>query len=52
LLGLLAATPAASVADLRGHVPRSTVLHQLQRLRRDGYVRLVGGGRDARYTLV
>jgi len=52
LLGLLAAGPASRAADLREGAPHSTVIQQLQRLRRSGYVRLVGGGREARYTLI
>jgi len=52
LLGLLAAQTSARASELRGSTPHSTLIHQLQRLRRDGYVRLVGGGREARYTLI
>jgi hypothetical protein len=52
LLGLLAAQPGARAAELRDSVPHSTIVHRLQRLRSAGYVRLVGGGREARYTLV
>lgn len=52
LLGLLATGPAASASDLRGSTPHRTVSEHLHRLRQGGYVRLVGGGRDARYTLI
>ena len=52
LLGLLAAQPGARAHDLLDAASHRTVVRQLQRLRLDGYVRLVGGGAEARYTLV
>jgi hypothetical protein len=53
LLARLATTPGASAAELaRGDGARRTVLEHLARLRRAGYVRMVGGGREARYHLV
>lgn len=53
LLALLAAQPGARAAELAadGDARRTTVRH-LSLLRQAGYVRLVGGGREARYFLV
>jgi hypothetical protein len=53
LLALLASQPGARASDLAANgVPRRTVVGQLARLRRDGYVHMLGGGAEARYTLV
>jgi DNA-binding transcriptional ArsR family regulator len=53
LLARLATSPGASAVELaRGDGARRTVLEHLARLRRAGYVRMVGGGREARYHLV
>jgi hypothetical protein len=52
LLSLLAERPGARAAELVGTGARRTALAHLARLRRDGYVRMVGGGAEARYTLV
>lgn len=54
LLGLLATSPGAAASDLAtaSGAARRTVVEHLLRLRRTGYVRLVGGGREARYTLI
>jgi hypothetical protein len=53
LLAMLAAQPGARAAELaRGDGARRTIVSRLARLRRDGYVRMVGGGAEARYTLV
>lgn len=52
LLSRLAAQPGARAAELTGNGARRTVVAHLARLRQDGYVRMVGGGAEARYTLV
>lgn len=52
LLSRLAEQPGARAADLAGAAARRTVQTHLARLRHAGYVRMVGGGAEARYTLV
>jgi hypothetical protein len=53
LLARLAASPGAAAAQLEvGDEARRTIVEHLARLRRAGWVRMVGGGREVRYYLV
>jgi hypothetical protein len=52
LLGQLAEKPGARTATLARGRSRRTVVRHLARLRKSGYVRMAGGGNEARYFVV